>query len=105
MKEGTARKIGEEIAAAMRDLVSRSLAKRDERLTALEKRVADIELQTKNFRYTGVWERDRTYQEGNFATFAGSLWSCKRVTTGRPGDSDAWQLCAKAGRDGRDAAR
>lgn len=94
--------LGSSIVTAVRAYVEKALGRRDQRLEVLEKRVNDIELQTKSFHYTGTWEAGRTYARGNFATFAGSVWSCRRDTTTRPGDGDAWQLAVKAGRDGRD---
>jgi hypothetical protein len=97
-----AEQLGEEVVKAVRSFVKLSLAKRDQRLDTLEKMLREIESQTKAFRYVGTWEAGRTYARGNFATFAGSVWSCKRDTTTRPGDGDAWQLAVKAGRDGRD---
>lgn len=97
-----AQELGASVVTAVRAYVEKALGRRDQRLEVLEKRVSDIELQTKNFRYTGTWEAGRTYARGNFTTFAGSVWSCRRDTTTRPGDGDAWQLAVKAGRDGRD---
>lgn len=48
-----------------------------------------------------------TYQEGSFepgdtVTWGGSLWHCEAPTTDKPGTSQAWKLCVKHGRDGKD---
>jgi hypothetical protein len=51
--------------------------------------------------YKGIW-KEGTYTKGSTVTTGGSLWHCNRDTTDKPGTSEAWQLCAKKGTDGRD---
>jgi len=51
--------------------------------------------------YKGIW-KEGTYTKGNTVTTGGSLWHCNKDTTDKPGTSEAWQLCAKKGTDGRD---
>lgn len=56
--------------------------------------------------YRGVYREGQTYQRGDTATWAGSLWHCERETTDKPeGAEKAWTLCTKRGRDGRDGDR
>ncbi len=51
--------------------------------------------------YRGVW-RQGTYERGELATWAGSVWHCNETTTEKPGDgSKAWTLCVKKGGDGK----
>jgi hypothetical protein len=51
--------------------------------------------------YKGIW-KEGAYAKGNTVTTGGSLWHCNKDTTDKPGTSEAWQLCAKKGTDGRD---
>lgn len=56
--------------------------------------------------YRGVYREGETYNHGNFATWAGSLWYANETTTEKPGEgSKSWTLAVKKGRDGRDAGR
>jgi hypothetical protein len=75
------------------------LTAHEQRLMALERRLNEIETQ-----YKGVWSADVSYAKGSTATHGGSLWH-SNVADNRtkPGESDAWTLCVKRGRDGRDA--
>jgi len=53
--------------------------------------------------YAGVWKESHgEYSKGFTATHAGSLWHCNEATADKPGTSEAWTLCAKAGKDGKD---
>ena len=53
--------------------------------------------------YRGIYREQTTYDEGDTVTWAGSTWVCRRVTSDKPGQSDAWGLSVKKGRDGKDA--
>jgi hypothetical protein len=74
-------------------------------ISALSDRLAEVEKRETNLRYCGVFEIGRTYQEGNFVTFDGSIWHCKAATQTRPGQSDRWVLACKRGSDAKDARR
>jgi hypothetical protein len=75
-----------------------------ERITELEKRVATLEARPTGLRYCGVWEPFGDYQKDDGCTYHGSLWVALRASSGEaPEGSDAWRLCCKRGRDGRDA--
>jgi hypothetical protein len=63
------------------------------------------ELETKGFRYRGVFEYGNDYYEGNAVTMDGQLWICKHTTRARPGDGGDWQLAVRRGRDARDQDR
>lgn len=53
--------------------------------------------------YRGVW-KEGEYEKGDTVTWGGSLWHCDVAkTSAKPGDAD-WTLCAKKGRDGKDAS-
>lgn len=53
--------------------------------------------------YRGVYQAGRVYEEGDVVTWGGSLWHCNEPTDAKPdGESNAWTLAAKRGRDGRD---
>lgn len=54
--------------------------------------------------YRHVWRAENTYERGDTVTWAGSLWHCNAPTIEKPdAGGDAWTLCAKRGRDGKDA--
>lgn len=74
-----------------------------ERFATLHRRIDQLEEARREFRYCGTWQRGASYREGTFLTDDGSLWTCLRDTSARPGTSADWQLCVKRGRDGRDA--
>ncbi len=52
--------------------------------------------------YRDVWQEGQTYERGDTATWAGSTWHCNETTTSKPGESKAWTLMVKRGRDGKD---
>ena len=54
--------------------------------------------------YKGVW-RPGESQPGDTFTFGGSLWHCDEATTDKPGESKAFTLAAKRGKDGNDAVQ
>lgn len=82
------------------DRADSKIADLERRLVALERR---LESEKRGFHYRGIYTEGELYDENDFATHAGSLWACLADgTTTRPGESDAWQLCCKRGRDGRD---
>lgn len=50
----------------------------------------------------GVYKDGTEYERGDAVTFGGSLWIAQRSgPDGKPGQSDAWRLAVKKGRDGR----
>lgn len=55
--------------------------------------------------YRGVFKEGTDYQHGDTVTWGGSLWHCEEDTDTKPDavGSKAWVLCAKRGRDGKDA--
>ena len=52
--------------------------------------------------YRGVWQPGQ-YERGAVVTHAGSMFHCNNETDDKPGESSAWVLCCKKGRDGKDA--
>lgn len=53
--------------------------------------------------YKGVHREGEAYDQHDNVTWAGSQWtSTKSENTDKPGTSDAWTLCVKAGRNGKD---
>lgn len=53
--------------------------------------------------YKGVHRDGDAYDAHDSVTWAGSQWtSTKSQNTDKPGTSDAWVLCVKAGRNGKD---
>lgn len=54
--------------------------------------------------YRNVWRAENVYERGDTVTWAGSLWHCNAPTNEKPDSGgDAWTLCTKRGRDGKDA--
>jgi hypothetical protein len=54
--------------------------------------------------YRGVYQAGKVYDLGDTVTYANSQWHCHAPgTVTPPGDgSKLWQLCVRAGRDGKD---
>lgn len=50
----------------------------------------------------GVYKAGESYEKGDGVTWAGSYWICQKDTQDKPGDSDAFRLSVKRGRDGAD---
>jgi len=71
--------------------------------TAREKVIGTITLPIPIYR--GVYTVGKTYVPHDRVTYGGSEWHCLEETATRPGESKAWILVVKKGRDGRDAAR
>lgn len=101
----------------------------NDRIVALEKRLADIEagaarkaaspsgkkldalaarvaeLEAGGLIYSGIFQNSRaTYRKGTVVTHGGSAWIALRETQEgeEPGSSKAWQLAVKRGKDGKD---
>jgi hypothetical protein len=51
----------------------------------------------------GVYKSGEGYEKGDGVTYAGSFWIAQRDTKDAPGNSDAWRLAVKRGRDGKDS--
>lgn len=65
------------------------------------KALADME--EHNFKYRGYWRRGMQAERGDVYTNNGSLWFCMSATSEQPSrESLDWNLCARAGRDGKD---
>lgn len=53
--------------------------------------------------YKGVYRDSEVYEAHDTVTWGGSQWvSTKAENSDKPGASDAWQMCVKAGRNGKD---
>ena len=52
--------------------------------------------------YRGIWNAGTDYRRGEAVTYGGSMFLAKADTTDKPEKSEAWVLCVKRGRDGRD---
>ncbi len=65
-------------------------------------RVKEFVYKTSTEIYRGVYVEGKTYDRGDVVTWGGSSWHCNETTTSKPGDSKAWQLQVKKGRDGKD---
>jgi len=99
LEETIAKEMRDIFAAAFKDHTA-PLFKRIEELSA---QVA--ELQSAGIRYVGGYQRAQTYKRGDICTQDGSMW-CAVNDVGpneQPGRCDSWQLCCRAGRDGKDA--
>lgn len=56
----------------------------------------------KEYRFT--WRPEERYAKGETVTHGGSMWYTTRDSEGmRPGESSAWVMSVKCGRDGKDA--
>ena len=88
---------GAAVAEVVRNFVTREVGKLrsefDVRVKLLEERGT--------LEYLGVFEPERQYTRGNFASHNGSLWHCNCATRQRPGDGPDWTLAVKKGRDAK----
>ncbi|HEY0876470.1 MAG TPA: hypothetical protein VGD94_23555 [Vicinamibacterales bacterium] len=90
-------RFAEDLAATTFAFVKKALAPRDERLTALEQRVQQLE-QRPAVAYSGTYDATKAYHEGALVTRNGGLWLATMASTGEtPGRSDAWRLVVKSG--------
>lgn len=78
------------IAPVLREEIAKALG-------GIEARVAAIEAKPQ-VKFCGVFKRGTTYERGDIATHAGSLWVCLTSTSGAPTeDHVGWQLAVKRG--------
>ena len=52
----------------------------------------------------GVFKSGNNYEQGDGVTYGGSFWIAQKDSNDIPGNSDAWRLAVKRGRDGKDAS-
>lgn len=51
----------------------------------------------------GIHKQGQPYERGDGVTFGGNYWIAQRDTFDKPGESDAWRLAVRRGRDGKDS--
>lgn len=51
----------------------------------------------------GIHKHGQSYERGDGVTFGGNYWIAQRDTSDKPGESDAWRLAVRKGRDGKDS--
>jgi hypothetical protein len=51
----------------------------------------------------GIHKQGQSYERGDGVTFGGNYWIAQRDTSDKPGESDAWRLAVRRGRDGKDS--
>jgi hypothetical protein len=73
-----------------------------EKITALEKRIVELEQRPVGLKYVGTFQDGKRYEPGQMVTSSGSLWHCNASTMLRPGTATSWTLCAKRGADVKD---
>jgi hypothetical protein len=88
------------MAEQLEDVVEKELISFVRELVA-----AEVEKQTKEIRYRGVWQPGEQYRKNNSCTYDGGFWMCLRDTQGNPGLSLDWQLAVRKGKDGKDAGK
>jgi hypothetical protein len=96
------KEVGDQAIAAIKSYVTREL---DKRVAALEARIKRLEDEDRPaaLAYGGTWKSGQESKKNFFYTDRGSIWFCKESTADRPGETNAFVLAVKAGRDGRDA--
>ncbi|MCR9104735.1 MAG: carbohydrate-binding family V/XII protein [Gammaproteobacteria bacterium] len=81
----------------VRDVNSDLESRLDAKLAALEERMTTgINLADC---YQGAHHLGKGYRRGNLVTHQGSLWLCMADSDERPGQSSAWRLIVKRGKD------
>ena len=100
-------RLEDDLAKELADLIRQHVAvvtkSLHDKIAVLERKV--VELQAKGIEYKGAWQRACSYERGAIVTSEGSMWVCIQDVgpNTRPGQSQGWQLCCRAGRDGKDA--
>ena len=64
------------------------------------------ELKTNAMLNRGLYKEGNAYARGDIVTWSGSMWHCEAAVAtllDKPGQSTAWRLVVKHGRDGKDA--
>jgi hypothetical protein len=99
-----------EVGAVLREHVAAATKPLRDKIAELEtsnQRLAAqvAALQAAGIRYVGAYQRAQTYKRGDICTMDGSMWcAISDVSPNeQPGRSQVWQLCCRAGRDGKDA--
>jgi hypothetical protein len=52
--------------------------------------------------FEGSYQEAKQYEVGQVVFYAGASWHCNEPTSTKPGDSKAWSMLVKRGRDGKD---
>lgn len=92
----TIKELAVQLARTMRDQAERRTAKsHDELLKRIEA------LEDAAVSYEGVHKEGNVYRKGQLVTHGGSMWHANRTTAHKPGQSDAWTLAVKRGKDAR----
>lgn len=74
----------------------------DDRIDAVvEKRVAEHVATLPIPKYRDAWKAGAEYQSGDCVSWAGQTWIALEPTSGKPGDSKAWSLMVRRGRDAK----
>ncbi|MFH7325899.1 hypothetical protein [Desulfurivibrio sp. C05AmB] len=92
------------IAREMDDEIFSTLADEIQKLRAEIAALKDQAGNLRGFEYRGVYAPGGKYGPGDFVTFDGGLWACRKATSASPPGPD-WQLAVKKGRDGRGGGR
>ena len=73
----------------------------------LRDEIKELRAQIAERRWVGGYQRAQSYKCHNMCTQDGSMWYavCDVAPNEQPGKSAVWQLCCRAGRDGKDATR
>jgi hypothetical protein len=85
-------------AAKLASHVGATVANLELKVAQLETRILDIAA----MEYCGTHVAGKEYRKGQFVTAKGSVWHANVTTKEPPGQSGAWVLAVKRGRDGKD---
>ena len=69
----------------------------DERIAALEARIADLE-RRRPMVFCGRWREGVRYERGDVVQHRSTLYYCVRATTGAPKSTPDWQMMIPPGR-------
>lgn len=93
-----------DIASDTEEYVQRELAAATAPLQAEIATLRAEIFELKQREHQGVWDPGQAYAKGAMVSRQGSTWlSTTSDNRGKPGESRAWTLIVKAGRDGKDA--
>lgn len=99
-RDGRDGKDGRDGVASVDEIRAISVKAVDDRLEAEVQKQVDARFAAlPTFVYRDTYKAGTEYRTGDFVTWGGQLYHCNEATTGKPGDSNAWSLAVRRGRD------
>lgn len=103
-KDGRDGRDGKDGIASLDQITAIASKTVDDRLASeVQKQVAEVFAAQPILKYRDVYQAGTEYRPGEAVSWGGQVYIATEPTSAKPGDSKAWSLAVKRGRDGRDA--